>query len=199
MDDSNQQNKAYKNQRNLQNFSYNKLIMNKLSILILSLEFEYDGLRYIDTARVEPKIGYSPEKTPPKTPETPHFTQKPFTVPGVSVGIIPTTMTPSPLPDASSPTSASGPIATSEPKRESFHLEELEGSPGSTLRTRRLREDLDETVQMLQESPGSKNRRRTQESQQVRNKKCFFKKIYVNQAKMFCSLSFNMDVFGKDS
>ena len=35
--------------------------------------FEYDGLKYIDTARVEPKIGYSPEKTPPKTPETPHY------------------------------------------------------------------------------------------------------------------------------
>ncbi len=35
--------------------------------------FEYDGLKYIDTARVEPRIGYSPEKTPPKTPETPHY------------------------------------------------------------------------------------------------------------------------------
>jgi len=37
--------------------------------------FEYDGLKYIDTARVEPKIGYSPEKTPPKTPDTPRYNQ----------------------------------------------------------------------------------------------------------------------------
>ena len=40
--------------------------------------FEYNGLKYIDTARVEPRIAYSPEKTPPKTPETPHFGIKPF-------------------------------------------------------------------------------------------------------------------------
>ncbi len=66
--------------------------------------FEFDGLKYIDTARVsfaldrwsdgcvlcyvshcptqvEPRIGYSPEKTPPKTPETPHYRQKPFATP----------------------------------------------------------------------------------------------------------------------
>ena len=35
--------------------------------------FEFEGLKYIDTARVEPRIGYSPEKTPPKTPETPRY------------------------------------------------------------------------------------------------------------------------------
>ena len=46
--------------------------------------FEYDGLKYIDTARVEPRIGYSPEKTPPKTPETPHYRHKPFTIPIVA-------------------------------------------------------------------------------------------------------------------
>ena len=44
--------------------------------------FEYDdgskNFKYIDTARVEPRIAYSPEKTPPKTPETPHFPFKPF-------------------------------------------------------------------------------------------------------------------------
>jgi hypothetical protein len=28
--------------------------------------------------RVEPRIAYSPEKTPPKTPETPHFGHNPF-------------------------------------------------------------------------------------------------------------------------
>ncbi len=51
--------------------------------------FEYDGLKYIDTARVEPRIGYSPEKTPPKTPETPHYRLKPFVVPGVTGPIPP--------------------------------------------------------------------------------------------------------------
>lgn len=40
--------------------------------------FEYNDFKYIDTARVEPRIAYSPEKTPPKTPETPHFGRNPF-------------------------------------------------------------------------------------------------------------------------
>ena len=35
--------------------------------------FEFEGLKYIDTARVEPRIGYSPEKTPQKTPEIPRY------------------------------------------------------------------------------------------------------------------------------
>jgi len=43
--------------------------------------FEYNRFKYIDTARVEPRIAYSPEKTPPKTPETPHFGQNPFPKP----------------------------------------------------------------------------------------------------------------------
>ena len=51
--------------------------------------FEYNGLKYIDTARVEPKIAYSPEKTPPKTPETPHFGIKPFRNPLDAVPINP--------------------------------------------------------------------------------------------------------------
>ncbi len=43
--------------------------------------FEYNSFKYIDTARVEPRIAYSPEKTPPKTPETPHFGKNPFPKP----------------------------------------------------------------------------------------------------------------------
>jgi hypothetical protein len=45
--------------------------------------FEFEGMKYIDTARVEPKIAYSPEKTPPKTPETPYFQKTPFVNPVV--------------------------------------------------------------------------------------------------------------------
>ncbi|QQP38461.1 Histamine receptor H3, partial [Caligus rogercresseyi] len=43
--------------------------------------FEFEGLKYIDTARVEPRIAYSPEKTPPQTPDTPRYEQKPFADP----------------------------------------------------------------------------------------------------------------------
>ena len=35
-------------------------------------------LEILLAARVEPRIAYSPEKTPPKTPETPHFGRNPF-------------------------------------------------------------------------------------------------------------------------
>lgn len=61
------------------------------------------------------------------------------------------------------------PIEGNEQKRGSFHLEDLDGSPGSTLRSRRIREELDETVEMLEESPGmNRHRRKTVESSQVR-------------------------------
>ena len=129
-------------------------------------EFEYNGLRYIDMARVEPKIGYSPQKTPPKTPETPHFSHTPFINPGNTVSN-PDPVWPQPgqvieMKDM--------PVATSERKSD-FVLENLEGSPGNTLRERNRRitspptspiQDLDddERLEMLQESPGSRNRRR---------------------------------------
>ena len=55
-----------------------------------------------------------------------------------------------------------------------FQMEHLDSSPGSTLRTRSRnvnRDDLDESIDILTESPGNKNRRRnvTKESQEVRN------------------------------
>ena len=50
--------------------------------------FEYNSFKYIDTARVEPRIAYSPEKTPPKTPETPHFGRNPFPKPYEDSGIV---------------------------------------------------------------------------------------------------------------
>ena len=56
-----------------------------------------------------------------------------------------------------------------------FEMEHLDSSPGSTLRTRSRmtnnKDDLDESIDILTESPGNKNRRRnvTKESQEVRN------------------------------
>jgi len=138
--------------------------------------FEYDGLKYIDTARVEPRIGYSPEKTPPKTPDTPRYQQKPFVVPGVDVPMHPGTLRAtdtSPLPPGAtiemqeiSPSSQ-----TQQTAADSFKLEHLEGSPGANLRSRRLKEDLDESVEILEDSPGVGRHRRqiTAESQEVRN------------------------------
>ena len=54
-----------------------------------------------------------------------------------------------------------------------FEMEHLDSSPGSTLRTRSRmtnnKDDLDESIDILTESPGNKNRRRnvTKESQEV--------------------------------
>ena len=77
-----------------------------------------------------------------------------------------------------------GPLATSEPKASrpsSFHLETLDGSPGNTLRSRsRMGSspnavgNLDETVEILSESPGQKNRRKTKETQEVINQEMKF-------------------------
>ena len=55
-----------------------------------------------------------------------------------------------------------------------FEMEHLDSSPGSTLRTRSRntnKDDLDESIDILTESPGNKNRRRnvTKESQEVRS------------------------------
>ena len=60
-----------------------------------------------------------------------------------------------------------------------FQMEHLDSSPGSTLRTRSRnanRDDLDESIDILTESPGNKNRRRnvTKESQEVRNRQRSF-------------------------
>ena len=72
------------------------------------------------------------------------------------------------------------PIATSETKQElrksnqrdnNFELENLDISPGNTLRDRRRIEDLhsptQDVVEVLQESPGARNRRKANEAHQV--------------------------------
>jgi hypothetical protein len=47
----------------------------------LPAKFQYGQFNYIDTAREEPKIAYTPTNTPPKTPQMPHFDYKPFKQP----------------------------------------------------------------------------------------------------------------------
>ena len=147
-------------------------------------EFEYNGLRYIDTARAEPKIAYSPEKTPPAM-RTPHFAHTPFVPPGTEgqgMVINPNPVWPQPgqafeMADMGSPQPP--PVATSEKKERpvSFELENLEGSPGNTLRERTRRQmeglspptspisdDEDTRVEMLQESPGTRRNRNRSEA-----------------------------------
>lgn len=51
------------------------------SPLELPAKFQYGNFNYIDTAREEPKIAYTPTNTPPKTPQMPHFDYKPFKQP----------------------------------------------------------------------------------------------------------------------
>ena len=158
--------------------------------------FEYDGLKYIDTARVEPKMGYSPEKTPTKTPETPHFDKKPFASPldGMiinpeqpGVATIPMQLQQEPFQQHFEMVDMSAPIATSptrmeeeQRKRSSMEIEQMESSPGSTLRDRNRRHQYSlspptsptgdvspvPVVEMLQESPGSRSRRRTSSQEQ---------------------------------
>ena len=121
---------------------------------------------------MEPRIGYSPEKTPPRTPETPRYNQRPFMEPGwqspppgATVEMV--DLSPQIMAAVQGQGQGQGPLATSEPKRENFQIEDMERSPGNTLRTRRNQESFDNTVQELAESPGQKIRRKTQESQQV--------------------------------
>ena len=108
---------------------------------------------------------------------TPFLRIKPFAVPGappppqgVAGHVSPSYVSPSsPVGDIEmvdmSPQARAGP---------NFQMEHLDSSPGSTLRTRSRnvnRDDLDESIDILTESPGNKNRRRnvTKESQEVRN------------------------------
>ena len=157
--------------------------------------FEYDGLKYIDTARVEPKMGYSPEKTP-ISPETPHFQKKPFAEPldGIvinqdpALGINLENAIPmhiqqfqqQSLPQEFEMADMSAPIATSPTlmeeerrKRSSMEIEQMESSPGNTLRDRNRRQQYNlsppvspvPVVELLHESPGSRNRRRATDTQ----------------------------------
>ena len=155
--------------------------------------FEFDGLKYIDTARVQPKMGYSPEKTPTKTPDTPHFDKKPFAEPidpwlinpelGMPMPTIPM-QGQQPFQQHFEMVDMTTPIATSElkeeerRKRSSMEIEQMESSPGNTLRDRNRRQQYSlsppvsptgdvsplPVVEMLQESPGNRTRRRTAES-----------------------------------
>ena len=92
----------------------------------------YDGdknFKYMDSARMEPRIAYSPEKTPPKTPTTPRFNHTPFVPPG-NIPVNPNAVWPPPEPTMNfEMAEMSPPLATSEAKEE-FQLEALEGSPG---------------------------------------------------------------------
>jgi len=150
-------------------------------------EFTYGNLRYIDTARAQPKIAYSPEKTPPKSPITPHFSHAPF-IPAQNIVVNPNPIWPQPGQNFEMAEISPPPVATSERKERpsSFLLENLEGSPGNTLRERNRRitspptspiQDLDDMdsvqprVEMLQESPGAGRNRRQVESNQLREKK----------------------------
>ena len=103
----------------------------------LPAEFTYNNLRYIDTARAQPKIAYSPEKTPPKSPITPHFSHTPF-IPTQPVVVNPDPVWPQPGQNFEMAEISPPPVATSERKERpsSFTLENLEGSPGNTLRER---------------------------------------------------------------
>lgn len=164
--------------------------------------FEYDGLKYINTAMVQPKIGYSPQKglTPTKTPDTPHFDKKPFAAPMDSMFINPELGIPmqSPQPFQQQHfemVDMTSPIATSElkeeerRKRSSMEIEQMESSPGNTLRDRNRRQQNSlsppvsptgdvsplPVVEILQESPGNRTRRRTSEMKhEERNPVCNF-------------------------
>jgi len=52
----------------------------------LPAKFQYGQFNYIDTAREEPKIAYTPTNTPPKTPQMPHFDYMPFKQPNYIEG-----------------------------------------------------------------------------------------------------------------
>eukprot|EP00096_Caligus_rogercresseyi_P010262 TRINITY_DN3679_c0_g1_i2.p1 TRINITY_DN3679_c0_g1~~TRINITY_DN3679_c0_g1_i2.p1 ORF type:complete len:588 (+),score=146.07 TRINITY_DN3679_c0_g1_i2:174-1937(+) len=113
--------------------------------------FEFEGLKYIDTARVEPRIAYSPEKTPPKTPDTPRYEQKPFADPmerfllnnamfqqHAQLEMVDFSTPPPLLPES--------PLLARAPSRH---------------------DDLDETLEVLEESPGSKKRNRNNRTKEV--------------------------------
>jgi hypothetical protein len=162
--------------------------------------FEFDGRKYIDTARVEPRIAYSPEKTPPKTPETPHFSHTPFIPPPPGTGPVvvnPNPVWPQPGQSFEMTDMSVQPIATSEKKERpvSFEMEYLEGSPGNTLRDRNRRinspppvspvqDDYQgqPRVEMLQESPANRQRRN---NVQPKPEVSFRRKLSLQQSKQF--------------
>ena len=144
--------------------------------LFTYFRFTSGNFQYIDTARVEPKIAYTPTNTPPKTPQIPHFDVKPFKQPNYVDGVwqypdqqdaytgnMPAHMIPvegfvnqepgrmiqPPVEQASSP-----------PPDEPMEIECLDSSPGNTMRSSRRGRPLEGPpgVNKLQNSPGARRR-----------------------------------------
>jgi len=136
--------------------------------------FEYGQFKYIDSARVEPKIAYTPTNTPPKTPQIPHFDVKPFKQPNyvdgtwqypdqqeAYTGLMPASQIPIggfPLADPNLPSSAQ-PVEVDDVEMEKapapMEIESLDNSPGSTLRSSRRGQP---EVKQLTASPGPRRR-----------------------------------------
>merc|ERR1719266_322191 len=134
-------------------------------------------------------MGYSPQKTPTKTPDTPHFDKKPFAEPLDGMMVNPATgIATVPMQYQQEPfqqqqfemVDMTAPIATSPTlreeerrKRSSMEIEQMESSPGNTLRDRNRRQQYNlsppvspvPVVELLHESPGSRNRRRATDTQ----------------------------------
>jgi len=135
-------------------------------------QFEYGNFKYIDSARVEPKIAYTPTNTPPKTPQIPRYDLKPFKQPNYVDGTweFPLEQEPytgrmpaSQIPlggyhDPSLPSSAVMVDVDDEELVERevpMEIESLENSPGNTLK-RKIE------VTSMAESPGPRRRLESQ-------------------------------------
>lgn len=135
----------------------------------LPAEFEYGKFKYVDTARVEPKIAYTPTNTPPKTPQMPHFDKAPFKQPnyidGTWIlpedveayrGLMPASQIPlDGYPQTHLNPSSTGPVEVDDLGPEPMEIESLENSPGNTLRTARRGKP---EVATLTASPGARRR-----------------------------------------
>jgi len=134
--------------------------------------FTTGAFQYIDTARVEPKIAYTPTNTPPKTPQVPHFDVKPFKQPNYVDGVwnYPEDQEPykGPMPAHLIPVDGfinqeqQMPFeqSTSPPPDETMEIECLDSSPGNTMRSSRRGRPLEGPpgVNKLQASPGARRR-----------------------------------------
>ena len=135
-------------------------------------QFEYGNFKYIDSARVEPKIAYTPTNTPPKTPQIPRYDLKPFKQPNyvdgtwefpleqeAYTGRMPASQIPlGGYHDPSLPSSAVMVDVDDEEvveKEVPMEIESLENSPGNTLK-RKIE------VTSMAESPGPRRRLESQ-------------------------------------
>ena len=135
-------------------------------------QFEYGNFKYIDSARVEPKIAYTPTNTPPKTPQIPRYDLKPFKQPNYVdgtwefpleqesyTGRMPASQIPlGGYHDPSLPSSAVMVDVDDEELVEKdvpMEIESLENSPGNTLK-RKIE------VTSMAESPGPRRRLESQ-------------------------------------